>query len=154
LPLHPVPPLACPDPDPDKHKTFTDRFGAFLELRIQHLWMLAEVGRLRLATPNRINTQELPGGAGVNQAQLLVENEGYTARYVRVMARPGSGALTTFSGSQAGLDPSTAFSFNLGVAESFVEFILLPSERLFAQNQGAANFSTIVFEVDIPLKIL
>jgi hypothetical protein len=151
--LKPVPPLACPAPD-EHLKTSTSRFGSFLELRLQHLWMLAEVGRLRLAHPNRVNTQELPGGAGLNQTQLLVENEGYTARYVRCMARPGSGALTTFSGSQGGTDPINAFSFNIGVAESFVEFILLPSERLFATNQGAANFSLIVFEIDIPLKIL
>lgn len=150
--LAPVPPIACEGES--KSKPHSERFGKFLGLRLQHLWMLAEVGRLRLANPNRINTQELPGGAGLNQAQLLVENEGHTARYVRVMARPTTGALTTFSGSQGGLDPLSAFSFNLGVAESFVEFILLPSERLFAQNQGAANFSTVVFEIDIPLEIL
>jgi len=134
--LHGGPPASC-DPVPTG-------LPDTIPYQLQYLALVALVGRLRRVhgTTKPFNFPVAP-----SPAQLLSRNDSKHPWYVRVIARPGSGSLTFFTKDQ-GASIDAGDPVNLGTTPE-VEFILLPGETLYGQNQGGAAYNAIVNEVEV-----
>lgn len=119
-----------------------------LPLRAMQLWLVAEVGRLRLPAASKHGVT-LPT---LGPAQVLSQNNGAFPRFVRVMPSPGGGAALTLFNTSAGASVEGAVPQNMA-APGFEVFdcVLLPDENLYGQNQGGGNTRVLVLEVDVPL---
>lgn len=124
----------------------------FLSIKLQRVWLVAEIGRLRLPFAQRRGIN-LPAPVSGGQPVAIATNDGSYPKYIRVYPAAGAGSLTFFNSSTS-MSAEGAFAQNIAAGvDGFIECVMMPSEKLYAQNQGLIDFRVIVFEVSVPVDV-